>query len=289
MLSFLLHCNANLNITKNINANSSFFSRIRTEVLQPIVFDEIHKYTRSMIINNRVVDSLFPGFALHVNENFVGFSNKVFCGQKVKLSLYGYTENPKRIFHHRRNGIVIVQLGHGVISKAIDLASIGMKIGGQRVVRLPSNMPLNPSLEKVMHPANNDMVYNIELLEILNYVDLDPLDLIIDHRNENLGNMAFCGDRVMFDLLISRMNGEILHEAKAIETTIGSFEQPIAVELGLENSLTMNKTFVVLPIEFIKDKNGIDEKFQALSLNEKLVAEIFLHSIIDQNIAISKQ
>lgn len=255
-----------------------FFTRMREELLKPIIVDEIRRHILKQKTIARFAEEIFPPIVLDVLENKMGVGSRVFCGQSVKVSLYGYTDRPYQVFQQKRNGIVIMKIGENSITKGIDLAVSGMKIGGERTVRVPESMPMREDVYKILRPNKKYFFYDLVLLDVLSFNHLNIDELIIERKIDSLNQIALCGDTVLFDIKIARMNNEIIYEKNNIETKLGEFAMPIAVELGLEKSMISNLSRVVAPIEFMVDGN---EKYLIdFPKNEKFIIYLWPKKIL---------
>ncbi len=86
-----------------------------------------------------------------------------------------------------------VTVGMGQVIKGWDEGLVGLKVGGKRILRIPSEMGYGPQGSQKI-PANSDLIFDVELVDLVKNGEED----IVDWNTLTPGSGAICkaGDKV---------------------------------------------------------------------------------------------
>ncbi|HEU5048668.1 MAG TPA: FKBP-type peptidyl-prolyl cis-trans isomerase [Rickettsiales bacterium] len=228
---------------------------------------------------------LLPGLipVIKSEDAATGTGEAAVCGQKA-LVTYSYGP-PKK--DPTASGTKEIVIGGGSEPHGVELGLIGMKPGGKRTVTMPYPMTMAISpIEAVMTKQHEvkipSLIAQLELKKVEPAVPVSaqPLRFINTDIIGN-GGEAMCGDRVIAEITLWKMDGSKFFstEDKPLTFVIGQSQLPYGIEQGIGGMMEGGVRLVVVPPAYAKPLIDSGEKSRllpSLPENEMILAEIRL-------------
>lgn len=104
---------------------------------------------------------------IEVDELALGDGAEAVDGSKVTMHYTGtFTDGRKFDSSLDRNQPFSFTIGAGQVIKGFDLGVLGMKVGGKRKVKIPSDLAYRKRGAGGVIPPNTDLVFELELLSV---------------------------------------------------------------------------------------------------------------------------
>ncbi len=104
---------------------------------------------------------------IEVEELMIGTGTEATDGKKVTMHYLGtFTDGRKFDSSYDRNSPFSFNLGTGSVIKGFDLGVLGMKVGGKRKVRIPSDLAYGKRGAGGVIPPDTDLIFELELLDV---------------------------------------------------------------------------------------------------------------------------
>ena len=113
-------------------------------------------------------------------------------------------------------------LGQGQVIKGWDLGVKGMKVGGKRTLEIPADLAYGSEAKGDDIPANSDLVFDIELVDVLKAKDADVVVRKI--LKPGTGPVAKTGDVVSIKYKGESLSGKVFDDngGKPVQFKLGS-------------------------------------------------------------------
>ncbi len=103
---------------------------------------------------------------LETKDLTVGTGDVAVAGKEVTVHYTGVFADGKKFDSSRDRGIPFTfQLGAGMVIKGWDVGVEGMKVGGKRLLIIPSELGYGPN-DYGPIPGNSTLIFEVELLEV---------------------------------------------------------------------------------------------------------------------------
>ncbi|HEU4374374.1 MAG TPA: FKBP-type peptidyl-prolyl cis-trans isomerase [Telluria sp.] len=107
-------------------------------------------------------------------DNVVGTGKEATAGSTVSVHYTGWLYKPMLVKQRGRKfdssvdrgDPLVFPLGAGKVIKGWDEGVVGMKVGGKRTLIIPSEMAYGKRGAGDMIPANADLIFDVELLDV---------------------------------------------------------------------------------------------------------------------------
>ena len=104
---------------------------------------------------------------LQYSDIKVGAGALAQTGQHVKVDYTGWLTNGKKFDSSLGTGHPLdFMLGAGQVIKGWDEGIAGMKVGGKRQLRIPSDLAYGPAGYTTLIPPNSTLIFDVHLLEV---------------------------------------------------------------------------------------------------------------------------
>jgi FKBP-type peptidyl-prolyl cis-trans isomerase len=109
---------------------------------------------------------------LQMNDEVVGTGTAAVAGDTVTVNYVGtLTDGTKFDSSYDRNQPFAFTLGAGQVIQGWDMGVAGMKVGGKRILVIPSTLgygaqDIKDQTGKVIIPANSTLIFQVELLSV---------------------------------------------------------------------------------------------------------------------------
>lgn len=136
----------------------SFFMNNTDDTLQPTE-------TPSTAISTST--SSTPSAGLKIEDILVGSGAAAKNGDIIAVHYTGTLTDGKKFDSSRDRGTPIeITLGAGEVIKGWDQGILGMKVGGQRKLTIPSDLAYGATGRPPVIPANATLIFDVELMSI---------------------------------------------------------------------------------------------------------------------------
>ena len=127
-------------------------------------------------------------------------------------------------------------VGQGGVIKGWDKGMLGMRVGGERKLHVPSSLGYGPNGQPPKIPANADLDFDIKLLGLVKVGE----ENVIDTKNLKVGTgrVAKAGDKVTIHYVGTLLNGKVFEDSK-------DFGKPYTFQLDTGHTLPCIDTGVV--------------------------------------------
>lgn len=106
---------------------------------------------------------------LQIKDLAIGNGTQATAGKKLLIHYVGTLVNGTKFdSSYDRNKPIEITLGVGQVIKGWDLGVEGMKVGGKRQLVIPPNLAYGNNSPSPNIPPNSTLVFQVELLDILN-------------------------------------------------------------------------------------------------------------------------
>jgi peptidylprolyl isomerase len=105
---------------------------------------------------------------LQITEIIVGDGKETVKGALLVVHYDGYLEDGTKFDSSRDKGVPFrFVFGTGRVIKGWDQGLVGMKVGGQRELVVPAHLAYGDRKVGDLIPANSNLMFEVELLEVL--------------------------------------------------------------------------------------------------------------------------
>ncbi|HTQ09858.1 MAG TPA: FKBP-type peptidyl-prolyl cis-trans isomerase [Fimbriimonadaceae bacterium] len=140
-------------------------------------------------------------------------------------------------------------LGQGPVIKGWDQGLLGMRVGGERKLHVPSSLGYGPNGQPPKIPANADLDFDIKLLGLVKVGEenvIDKTDL-----KTGTGRAAKTGDKVTIHYVGTLLNGKVFEDSntyhQAYSFTIGAGQTLPCIDKGVQGMKVGGKRRIVAP------------------------------------------
>lgn len=170
------------------------------------------------------------------------------------------------------------RLGSNEIMPGLENVIIGMYIGQIRQAIIPAPFAYNKQLSEDKRPGLN---YQIKVT----LIDIIPKTFVTDVKifDEEIAykTPCLCGSRVSFDMLITKINGEIVYDSKAkkqkIQMALGNMSYPMIISHGLTGKIPVGNRTLIAKGKYFRslgnEKSNSLFKEQQLPMDEYFLVE----------------
>lgn len=103
-----------------------------------------------------------------ITDIIVGEGKAVVKGALLITHYTGWLSNGTEFdSSHRRGSMFQCVIGTGRVIKGWDIGLMGMRVGGKRRLQVPAHLAYGERQVGNMIPANSDLVFEIELFDVL--------------------------------------------------------------------------------------------------------------------------
>lgn len=138
------------------------------------------------------------------------------------------------------------RIGSGEMIQGLDNVIIGMYVGQNRKAIIPANYAYLQQLSDDKKPGLNYQV-NVTLIDIIPKTFVSNVKIFDDEIAYKAP--CLCGSRVSFNMLISKINGEVIYDSKAknkkIEMILGDLSYPMIISHGLTGKIPVGKRTII--------------------------------------------
>lgn len=105
---------------------------------------------------------------LEIIDTVEGTGKAAVKGALLKMHYEGFLENGTKFDSSLDRGTPFqFVIGSGRVIKGWDQGIMGMKVGGKRTLRIPSHLGYGERSVGGIIPANSNLIFHVELLEVL--------------------------------------------------------------------------------------------------------------------------
>lgn len=123
-----------------------------------VIFGAYYIITQSGVFNSN---------RLQITDIEVGTGTEAKHGNKVTVHYIGTLEDGKEFDSSKRHGKPFTfNLGLGQVIKGWDQGVLGMKVGGKRKLRIPSDLAYGKQGVPRLIPPDATLLFDVELLEV---------------------------------------------------------------------------------------------------------------------------
>jgi len=130
----------------------------------------------------------------------------------------------------------MVTLGEGDVIKGWDQGLLGMRVGGERKLHVPSSLGYGPNGRTPEIPPNADLDFDVKLLGLVKVGQENVIDT--KDLKAGTGRVAKAGDTVTIHYVGTLLNGKVFEDSKY-------FDKPYSFLLGAGHTLPCIDTGVV--------------------------------------------
>lgn len=252
---------------------------IASEVIRPFVESRIDRY-----LENYGMSSLFTrvraesrqALVVKVIDMFEGKGTQAVCGDEVLVSVarlsFGEIEDANAIWHEffsERHSVRDI-LGYSS-ERFINWAIHGMRVGGERIVRIDENYPMFVD-HKLAQSSDVDaprlVYYYVKLEEVFRKVARRSQTLqIFDNFGDSDGRYVRCGDAISLNYVVRDVRGSVISDVKGIKFKVGAREVSAALEIGVIGLKVGSDRTVIAPASMM---NTIHDKSEVSILDLKV-------------------
>lgn len=174
------------------------------------------------------------------------------------------------------------RLGSNEIMPGLENVIIGMYIGQTRSAIIPASFAYNKQLSEDKKPGLNYQV-KVTLIDIIPKTfitkDVKIFDDAIAYKTP-----CICGSRVSFDMLVTKINGEVVYNSKTtgqkIQMILGDMSYPMIISHGLTGKIPVGNRTIIAQGKYFRSLG--DAKINNIFKNQQLpMDEYFLIEFSD--------
>ena len=167
-----------------------------------------------------------PVEKLTIDDKTVGTGAPVVKGDELWVRYTGTLMNGKVFDSNRKEGKLPfhVTVGEGQVIAGWDQGLLGMKVGGKRILKIPSQLAYGEKGQPPSIPPDSDLIFDVELLSVLKKEDAGSIsanDVKVGHGRE-----AKDGDVITISYTATA-NGEEFENRPSVTFKIGADEMAI--------------------------------------------------------------
>ena len=203
-----------------------------------------------------------------VNDVKIGTGEPAMCGQAAKVS-YEYNSKEGKPLEKGEKEITI---GDGQLLQGLELGLIGVKSGGERTVTIPAELAGNlASYTQIIAKAKVDFTP---------FVIKSAMGLKFINDKIGTGKPVNCGDKVMANIKLWKIDGSKVFSQDNVEFTIGNSRALIGVDQAIIGMRKGGNRIVIIPPAYAKSSPNMQNQLPiSVPNNEIIVAEIELFGI----------